>query len=79
MLCNRTVEDISVKPMYSAPRTAAARGLNRTVAACMNIPRSGKHQSARRKTSIRDEENTNPRKERSNSQRNALRVEYSGG
>ena len=31
------------------------------------IPRSGKHQSARRKTSIRGKENTNPRKERSNS------------
>ena len=31
------------------------------------IPHSGKHESAGRKTSIRGEENTNPRKERSNS------------
>lgn len=37
------------------------------IGSTVTIPHSGNHQSAGRKTSIRGEKNTNPRKERSNS------------
>ena len=56
------LEFINTKPFQKRPGSRREAYLSEVI-----IPRSGKHQSAGRKTSIRGKENTNPRKERSNS------------